>query len=180
MKVIARGMAYGAGSGTAALTIPRGNGMVVARQLYYDCPATGTLVFYRPRYETTAHAAVSATTTLVIHTDASGHIGGAVLTTSDYVLVSSTTSDGYQLSSISSVAAVSSSTVSLGLGSSITCAILNPIYIIRAADICTVVTGDETTRVEMAFNGIDMMPVHVLQTATGNNKISVAYDIEGA
>jgi hypothetical protein len=65
-----------------------------------------------------ANAAVSAATTLVVKTDASGYIGGAVISTSDMILVFNTTTKAWVYSTISSVAAVSSSTVSLGLGKS--------------------------------------------------------------
>lgn len=172
------GMDYATGSGTAALTIsPCGpNSQVVARLLSFDSPAAGTLDFYRASMVALANAAVSAGTTLVVKTNASGYVrDGAVLTTNDKVLVQNPTTKAWVLSAISSVASVSSSTVSLGLGTSITCAADGPIYLVRSADIVSTVVGDETTRLDYAFSSYPNMPVYVLQTATGANKVAVSW-----
>lgn len=178
-EVIDRGMAANSGATSISLTLGPAVGFIVARSMWFDSPAAGTITVYRPRQKAIANAAVSGSATLVVKTDASGYIGGAVLTTSDLVLVCSSTGTTWTLQTISNVAAVSSSTVTLTLGGTITCAALDTIYIIRAADVVTFVTADETKTVEYAFNGYDGMPVHLVMAATGTNTISVAYDVEG-
>lgn len=178
MKIVDRNMAFGTGSGSASLTLPPRNGISTARHLWYTSAAAGTIKLYRAKQKTTAHAAVSASTALTIHTDEAGKVNGAVLTTSDYVLVCSSNSTVWQLQSISAVAAVSSSTVALTLGGNVTCAALDAIYIVRAADIVTLTTGTETAKAEYVFNSYRQMPVHVLLTAAGTDYISVSVDVE--
>jgi len=172
-----RGMKYGTGTNTASLTIPEGHGQVVCESLWYTSPGAGTLVIYRVKQKATANAAVAADTALVIDTDSAGKVGGAVLTTSDYVLVfDSGGTGGWQLSAVSAVAAVSSSTVSLTLGTAITCAAGDSVFVCRAADIVTMVTATETQKdIRNAFNGFRAMPVHAVLAATGTCQFSAAY-----
>jgi len=179
MNVIDRGMEYATGTDTCSLTVAEYLGQIVARQLWYTSPAAGTITVYRPKQKTTANAAVAASTALTIDTTALGYVGGAVLTTNDYVLVfDSGGSGGWQLSAISVVGTVSSSTVALTLGTAITCAASDTIYVVRAADIVTLVTANETTTQEYAFNSYRKYPVHAVLAATGTCRISVSYDVE--
>ena len=179
MEVLQRTMAAGGGTNSASATIGPFNETPVARNLWFTSPGTGTLVIYRAGQKALANAAVVAATTLVIKTDASGYVGGSALTTSDYVLVMNSATGTWYLASISSVAAVSSSTVSLGLGSAISCAADDLIYIVRAADIVTFVTGTETvSNLQYAFNGYRGYPIRVVLTATGTCRFGVAVDVE--
>lgn len=181
MNVVKRGMAYDDGTNSAAVTIGPENGAIVARSVWYTSPGAGTLKIYRakPAHDTEANAAVSASTTLVIDTDANGYVGGSVVTTNDYVLVFDSSGNGPQLRSISNVGAVSSSTVTLTLGAALTCAADDKVYIVRQADIVTLVTANETAKdLQQVFNGYRNSPVHALLEATGTCRLSVAYDVE--
>jgi hypothetical protein len=174
------GQKYGTGSGTAAVLIPPGNGLIVGRRGWYTSAAAGTLVVYPARFAMVANAAVSAATTLVVKTDASGYIGGAVISTSDMILVFNTTTKAWVYSTISSVAAVSSSTVSLGLGSAISITAGGTVYLVRAADIVTLTTGTETVKdLDYWFTGVQAgMPVYLLLTATGTDLLSTVYEYQ--
>jgi len=183
MRVIKKGTFYGTGSGSAAATIPQQSGQIVCRRLGYTSAAAGTLDFYLARARSKANAAVSADTTLVVKTDSNGYFPGesTVMTTNDYVLVSNSTAGGtvFTLSAISAVAAVSSSTVSLTLATAVTCLANDPVFLIRAADIISTTTAEETVRDEYdAFAGYRQMPVHILLTATGTDKVSGVYHVE--
>jgi hypothetical protein len=180
MKVIAKGQVYGTGSGTAAVTVPAGNGLVVGRRAWYTSPAAGTIGIYRPRTRFAANAAVTATTTLVAKSDANGYVDGAVFTTNDYLLVSNPTTGAWVLSKISAVAAVSSSTVSLTIATAVTCSADQEIYLVRAADIVSVVTGTETNYdMDNWFVGRARgMPVYILLTASGTCHMATTYQIE--
>ena len=178
MKIIKRDMFYATGSGSAAVFLPQDNGQIVCRSMWYTSAAAGTLKFYRARQSATANAAVSASTTLVVKTTVLGYVGGAVLTTNDFVLVESS-ANGWQYRTIATVAGVSSSTVSLILGSAITCAAGETIHIVRAADVVSATTGTETQRdLRYVFNGFLNRPVYVLLTAAGTDLLSIAVDYE--
>lgn len=178
-NVVERGQVYGTGTNTAGVVIPTGNGQIVANSVWYTSPAAGTLVIYRAKQSCVANAAVSASATLVIKTDSAGKVGGAVLTTNDYVIVEGSNGSGWQFRTISNVASVSASTVSLTLGSTITCAANDTIYVVRAADLVSLTTANETVRdARYIFNGYKGMPVYALLSATGTCHLSVAYDVE--
>jgi len=180
LKVVNRGSFYATGSGSATAIIGASGGLIRCTNLSLFSDAVGTLKFYLANERTTANAAVAASATLVIDTDASGYVGGAVLTTNDYVIVADSSGTGYQLRSISAVAAVSSSTVSLTLGATITCAEGDVIYVVRAANIISrATTNDEsTTDAKDQFNGFSDYPVAVVVTATGTDTVSGTYDVE--
>lgn len=179
MRALNFGTFYGAGTNTASATIPaQSSGLVRVMRIGWDSPGAGTLVIYRARELAKANAAVSADTTLVVKTDASGYVGGAVLTTNDYVLVSNPTTGAYVLSQISAVAAVSSSTVSLTLGTAITCSANQTIWIIRAADILTLTTAAESVRDLYDFViGYQGYPIHFVLAATGTCRVNGAYSV---
>lgn len=174
---------FGTGSGTASVTIPQESGQIVCQRLGWDSAATGTLVIYRGSYRCKANAAVAADTTLVIKTDAAGKVEGYTPTTSDYVLVNNSTSGAtrWYLASISSVAAVSSSTRSLGLGGAVTCAADDAIFIVSNSlgDIISMATAAESVRdIYYAFCSRRGMPVHLLLTATGTDRIFGMYTVQ--
>jgi len=174
------GMFYGTGSGTAKATIGAEVGQIVCARMAYTSAAAGTLVIYRPDIAARANAAVSASATLVIKTDATGYVEGYTPTTSDYVLVGNSTTSGttWYLQSISSVAGVSSSTRSLGLGGNIYCAADDFVFICKAANLVSITTGTETVnQIYDAFVGFKNMPVHVLLTATGTDMVSGKYEV---
>lgn len=178
MNIIQRGQVYGTGTNSAAITMGPFTGLIVGRNGWYTSPGAGTITLYRPRSVALANAAVTSGTTLVIKTDSAGKVDGSVLTTNDYVLCCK---DGtWYLSSISSVAAVSSSTVSLGLGSAVTVAALGSVYICRAADIVALVTGTETVnKLEYWFVAAAVnYPVHAVLAATGTCRLSTTFDVE--
>ena len=181
MKIIDRGMEYDSGSGTAEVMIKSHNGMVVCRNLWYTSADAGTIGIYRARQKTTANAADSASVTLVINTDVLGYVGGSVLVAGDFVIVADSSGTGWQRREIDSggVAGVSDSTVSLTLTAAATCSADDVIFIVRTADIVSLTTAAETVRNEpYVFNGYRNMPVAVLLTATGADKLSIAYNIE--
>jgi hypothetical protein len=181
MDVIHRDIAHATGTDSATAFVEPGNGISVARNLWFDSPAAGTLVANRAKQETTANAAVSNSDSLDIDTDSAGKVGGAVLTTNDYVIVqnSSGTGDIWYLQSISNVGAVSGSVVTLTLGGNIYCAASDAVFVVRAADIVTMTTADETVNnLQYAFNGYEGMPIGVVLTATGECRVSVAVDYE--
>ncbi len=159
-------------------------GQIVAESVSYTCDAAGTLKFYRARQKTTAAAACSAATGLKISTDAAGKVGGAVLTTSDYVIIGDSSGTGFQVRSLSVVAAVgtgaNASTVQLTLGATATCAAGDFIYIVRAADIHSLTTAQETkTNLLNLFNSYRRMPVAVeLNGSTGSKFFSGTYVVE--
>lgn len=176
-----KGMFYNDGTNSASATIPGGNGQVACLRLGYTSPGAGTLKVYRPNDATYANAAVSNSTALTIRTDANGYVGGRVLTTSDVVLVcnSGSTGNAWYLSTISAVAAVSSSTVALTLGSAIYCAAGDKVCVCRAADIVTMVTAAETVAdLYDGFYGFPASPVHLVLAATGTCRINGSYEYQ--
>ncbi len=179
MKVIARKMMYADGTNSAAGFVSPGNGVAVVRSMWYTSPGAGTLKFYPANAMTRAAAAVAASATLTIDTDSNGYVGGAVLTTSDWVLVADDSGTGWQARSISAVGTVASEVVSLTLNTTITCADANPVYVVRDADIVTLTTADETVQgVEYVFNGIGTNPFYAVLAATGACRLSLAIDYE--
>jgi len=165
---------YAEGTNTAAFFVPQSNGWSRAESLWYTSPAAGTLEIFRARSKTTAYAAAAASQTLVIDTDASGYVGGAVLTTDDFVLVSDTTGTGFQYSAaITNVAAVSSNTVTLTLTNTVTCAAGDTIFVVRVADVVSLTTANETAQnLAHVFSSYLQMPLYVLLSATGACQIS--------
>jgi hypothetical protein len=146
--------------------------------MWYTSPAIGTLKVYRASQKTKANAAVAASATLIVKTDAAGKVAGAVITTNDYVLVHDG-SGSYQLRGINTVGTVSSETVELTLASAITCSALERVYIVRAADIATLATAAETQKdLRYVFNTFPGFPASVLLEATGTCRMSVSYDTE--
>jgi hypothetical protein len=168
-----------AATGTVAV-LDMFNGQIVCDSLSYTGDAAGLLKFYRARNKGTANAACSANTTLKINTDAAGKVGGAVLTTSDYILVRDSASAGWQLRSISNVGAVSSSVVTLTLGAAATCASGDVLFVVRAADIHSVTIGAETKlNLLNMFNGFPNYPVAVEITgSTGSKFFSGTYTVQ--
>jgi len=177
-----RGMFRGSGTTASAKAYvgPEG-GQIHCDSLSYTDDDAGLLKFYLAKQKTSANAACSASATLVIDTDSAGKVGGAVLTTNDYVLVADSSGTGWQLRSISNVAAVPSSTVSLTLGTAATCAADDLIYVVRAADIHSITTAAETkTNLLNLFSSYEMMPVAVELTSnsTGSHFFSGTYHVE--
>lgn len=180
MNTTEKGMFFASGTDTAAVTIPPSIGQIVCTRLGWDGPAAGTLGIYRPDVKGRANAAVSAASTLVIKTDAAGYVEGFTPTTDDYVLVQNSTSGGtaWYLQKISSVAAVSSSTRSLGLAGNVTCLADDFVYICRAANIVTMAVASESVRnLYDAFCSFRGHPVHLLQAATGANRVFGSFDV---
>lgn len=179
MKVIRELSRSNSGSNSATVTIPPQDGVIVGRKINFTSPAAGTLTIYCAQSTATANAAVAADTTLVIDTDSNGYVDGAVLTTNDYVLVFHPTTGAATLSAISAVGAVSSSTVSLTLGTAITCSADDKIFIVRAAGIATHTTADETQDYEYFYAGIaPKMPVHLVLAATGTCRLSTFVQVK--
>ena len=168
-----------AATGTVAV-LDQINGQILCDSLSYTGDASGLLKFYRARNKGTANAACAGSATLKINTDAAGKVGGAVLTTSDFILVNDTAGAGWQLRSISVVGAVSSSVVTLTLGAVATCASGDMLYVVRAADVHSVTIGAETKLNLMnMFNGIPRYPVAVEITgSTGSKFFSGTYTVE--
>lgn len=180
MKVIDKGQVFSTAATSTAVTIPAGEGLVVGRHTWYTSPAAGTITVYRPRSMAVANAAVAADTALVVKTDAAGKIDGAVATTNDYILALDPSTGAAVLSKISTVAAVSSSTVALTMATALTCTASQVLYLIRAADIVVVTTAAATVNdMDNWFVGKGFrMPVHIVMAATGTNLIAVCYQIE--
>ena len=171
-------------SGTTATgvitVLDKCNGQIVCESLSYTGDAAGLLKFYRARNKSTANAACAASTTLKINTDAAGKVGGAVLTTSDFILVNDSAGAGWQLRTIGAVGVVSSRVVTLTLGATATCASGDVLYVVRAADVHSVTIGNETkNNLLNMFNGYLNYPVAVEITgSTGSKFCSGTYTIE--
>ena len=178
MRIVKRDSFFASGDATAEMFVPQHNGQIVCRCMWYTAPDAGTIVIYRASQTVTANAAVAASATLVVDTTALGYVGGAVLTTNDFLLVESSAS-GWQYRSIGTVGTVSSSTVSLILGATISCAAKENIHIVRAADVVTLDVAAATVKdLRYVWNGIPNEPVYLLMTATGENRLSCAIDYE--
>jgi len=180
MKVINELSRSNSGTNSATVTIPPQDGLVVGRQVTFTSPGAGTLTIYCAQSQVIANAAVSAGTTLVIDTDSNGYVDGAVLTTNDYVLVFHPTTGAATLSAISVVGSVSSSTVSLTLGTAITCSEDDKIYVVRAAGIETHTVAAETVRgLDYFYAGMaPKMPVHMVLAATGTCRLSTFVQVK--
>ena len=171
-------------AGTAAsgvmTVLDKCNGQIVCESLSYTGDAAGLLKFYRARNKGTANAACAGSATLKINTDAAGKVGGAVLTTSDFILVNDSAGAGWQLRTIGAVGAVSSGVVTLTLGAVATCASGDMLYVVRAADVHSVTIGAETkNNLLNMFNGYLNYPVAVEITgSTGSKFCSGTYQIE--
>jgi hypothetical protein len=168
-----------AASGTVAF-LDKCNGQIVCDSLSYTGDAAGLLKFYRARQKNTANAACAASTTLKINTDAAGKVGGAVLTTSDFILVNDSAGAGWQLRTIGAVGAVSSSVVTLTLGAAATCASGDVLYVVRAADVHSVtIAAESKSNLLNMFNGYIGYPVAVEITgSTGSKFFSGTYCVE--
>jgi len=166
---------------TGVLTVlDKCSGQIICDSLSYTGDAAGLLKFYRSRNKGTANAACANSTTLKINTDAAGKVGGAVLTTSDFILVNDSAGAGWQLRTISAVAAVSSGAVTLTLGAAATCASGDVLYVIRAADVHSVTIGNESkSNLLNMFSGYPNYPVAVEITgSTGSKFFSGTYTVE--
>jgi len=180
MQKMKMGMFYGTGSGSCSATIGAEVGQIVCARLGYTSAASGVLEFYRPDIVARANAAVTNSTALVIKTDSVGHVEGYHPTTSDFILVgnSSGTGNAWYLQTIAGYAAVSSSTVAVTAGGNIYCAADDHIFICKAANVVVAVTGTETVnQVYDAFVGFKNMPVHVLLTATGTDRVHGKFEV---
>lgn len=177
-----RGMFSGSGTSAAATSfVGPEAGVTVCTSMSWTNDAAGTLKFYRAKQKTTANAACSASTTLVIDTDSAGKVGGAVLTTNDFVLIEDSSGTGWQKRTLASVGAVSSSTVSLTLGATATCADGDRIWIVRAADVPTITLAAATVQdMGPLWNSYPNMPVYVEQNsdATGSHYHCGVYEVE--
>lgn len=179
MRVV-KTMSFGvSGTNTATTFLGPENGQLICRHLSFTSPGAGTLVVYPASQRTTANAACAASATLVIDTDASGYVGGAVLTTNDLVIIADSSGTGMQLRTISNVAGVSSSTVTLTLGATATCSEDDVIFVVRAANVLTYTVADETVRgLDGAFSGFkNGEPVALLMTATGTCRMCGLVDV---
>jgi len=177
-----RGMFRASGStatGVVAFAGPEA-GQIVCDSLSYTGDAAGVLKFYRAKQRITAAAACTGSATLSINTDAAGKVGGAVVTTSDYVIIESSTSAGTQLRSVGTVGAVSSGKVALTLGAVATCASGDVVYLVRAADIHSItVAAESKTNLLHLFNSYKRFPVAIEITgSTGAKLVSGTYTVE--
>lgn len=166
-------------TGVVAFVGPE-NGQIVCDSLSYTGDAAGLLKFYRAKQRTTMNAACATSTALKINTDAAGKVGGAVLTSSDVVVIADSSGTGLQIRTISSVAAVSSSTVTLTLGATAVAAAGDRVYVVRLADIHSITIGAETkVNLLNLFNSYLNMPVVVEITgSTGSKFFSGTYQVE--
>ena len=156
------------------------NGQIVCESLSYTGDAAGLLKFYRARNKNTANAACASSTTLKINTDAAGKVGGALLTTSDFILVNDSAGAGWQLRTIGAVGTVSSGVVTLTLGAAATCASGDQLFVVRAADVHSVtIAAESKTNLLNMFNGYRGYPVVVEITgSTGSKFFSGTYSVE--
>jgi hypothetical protein len=186
-EVVDRGQKYATGTNTAAVVIPPTNGNIVGRRSWYTSPDAGTIVLNRARSKMLANAAVSGSTALVIKTDVAGKVDGAVVSTSDYVLVQNPTTGAWVLSTVTNVAAVTvvstpnnTGTVALTLGTAVTCSAEGPVYLVRSADIVSLTTAAETLKdLDFWFASVaSERPIHVILSATGTCKLAVCWDVE--
>ena len=180
LQVIDEGQVFATGEDTCTAYIAPKAGMISNKMIWFDSIAAGTITIDRATQVTTANVAEVAGTALTIDTPSGdGTVGGAVLTTSDFVLVhdSAAAGSGWQRSAITTVPA-GTTTVALTTTSNVTLSAGDPVYIVRAANIVSVVTADETIREENAFVGYRQMPVALTLAATGTCKISCVYEVK--
>jgi hypothetical protein len=181
MKIVKRQTVSATGTNTTTAVIPPYNGQIVARNIWYDSPDAGTLTVYPASGKTTANAAVAAATTIVIVTDSAGKVDGAVIAATDWLIVHDSTAggSGWQLRDVSTVAAVSSSTVSIVVTAALTCAAGDAVYIVRVADIAAHTTAAETIKdLAYLFSGYPDCPVALVLAATGTCRLSVMANYE--
>lgn len=156
------------------------NGQIVCDSLSYTGDAAGLLKFYRAKQKTTANAACATSTALKLNTDVAGKLAGAVLTTSDVLIIADSSGTGLQLRTISAVAAVSSGTVTVTLSATAVAAAGDRVYVVRLADIHSITIAAETkVNLLNLFNSFSGMPVVVEITgSTGSKFFSGTYNVE--
>ena len=175
------------GTGTSAaavgVTIPANDGYAISDTMYISCETNANLTIYRPRYKSTAFAAASAATSIVVHTDSSNTLDGFSLTTSDYILVRHTGTSGYQLAKTTQVGAWSAGTTNAttyGLDTSVTCSAEDPVYLIDVDDNLTFpcLASSDQTDLHSIFTGFRDMPLYLtIPVTAGVTVLGGTYDV---
>lgn len=164
-KVIEMASFNGTGTSGAAVTvtIPADNGYVLVDSMYVTCETNASMTVRRPQRKTKAYAAVSATTNIVFYTKGSNTVDGFSPTAgTDAIIVLNSTS-GYQYSVLAQCTDYDSTTniTTYTLGTAITCAANDPVYIVDISDNITWPCLASTAQVDVRypFTGFDSMPV---------------------
>lgn len=186
LEVTARG-SFSASGEAAAVAIPARSGSSI-RDVSLSAGGLVTnqnLTVSRPHVDTKAAAAVAASTTVTVYASSSNNIAGFTPTTSDFLLVRDTGSNGYQLRQLTAVnGAYTSATkvMSYTVDSAVTCASGSPVYVVDATNnmLIPLTTTSESIPYKWMFTGFRGMPVH-LGVVTGSGAatvISGTYDVE--
>jgi len=164
--------ATGDAAGTA---IDKGVGKIANVALCLSVDTNKTLTVYRAKYATKLQAAVSASTTVVIHTPGgSNSVNGFTLTTSDFLLVRDTGSNGWQLRQVSAIGAYTAYYTSYTVAANVTAADDSPVYVVDATDNVSIPAdaSSDQTKLQYMFVGFGNMPVYLkLATGSGPNSI---------
>ena len=185
VNVQSRG-SFSALGNTAITTIPASSGASIRDvTLSASVESNKTLTVYRPRYTTETAAAIANSTTATVYCpSASNTVSGFSPTTSDFLLVRTEGTQGYQLRQISSISSYNTTTKvqTYVLASAVTAADGDPVYVVDATDNVAIplTTGSAVIPYRYMFTGFTGQPV-TLSLAAGagaSSSISGTYDIE--
>ena len=168
--------ATGTPAAGANTTIIGERGYIVNQTLHVDVETNVTLTAYRARDNSSAEAAVSATTNINLYTQGSNSWSGFTPTAAaDYILVSNADS-GYQLSQIASIVSYTSASnfTTYTLGTAITAAKDDVVYIVDATDnVAIAIKSNNQYNVALPymFTGKRDQPIYLDIPVTGGNTI---------
>lgn len=185
VDVVSRG-SFSASGEAAATTIPARNGSLI-RDVSLSAGGLATnqnLTVSRPHVDTTAAAAVAASTTVTVYANSSNNIAGFTPTTSDFLLIRDTGSNGYQLRPIATVSTYVSATKiqTYTVTGAVTCAADSPVYVVDTSNtmLIPLTTTSESISYKWLFTGFNGQPVHLGVVAGSGvaTVISGTYDVE--
>lgn len=184
VTTVARAADSFSGTGTAPvnIAIPAGAGKIVADAMVHSTVSNTTMTVYRPRGYATA-AITTATTNLVLYTEASNTVAGVTLgEATDYVLVRNATS-GYQLSRVEHVysAAATNDTTTYALLTAVTATAGDKVFFVDTADNVSIpiVTTYAGLNIGGLFTGFGGMPVYLnIPGIAGTTTVAGSYHLE--
>lgn len=183
-EILSRGSFSASGDG-AEVTIPATKGGAVRNIAFSATLQTNAnLTVHRPKVSTEAAAAVAASTTVTVICASSNTVSGFTPTTSDFLLVRDTGSNGYQLRQISGISSYNSTTKvqTYVVASNVTCADESPVYVVDASNdvVIPLTTSSASIPYAWLFTGYASSPV-TLKMVAGSGPatvISGTYDVE--
>lgn len=155
------------------------NGQILVRKINSTSDKAGSLLkFFAAKQQTAVRATSAAGATALYITAAAAVVDGAILTTSDYVVVF--TAGGVFMSKIASVTATpgaeavaTTGNIPSGMGG----AVGDKVYIVRAADISSVASGAASLSLEYQSAGHDGYPLVITLDSTSAGYFSGLVEI---